>query len=143
MKFLKAAAIALVALALSAPAQAAVDNGYRDAITVIDNDIAITFQARDHIIDAGLITVLYQAASSPVFDGDGAQVGYLLSDIEPGSVYETVGLKDFDLVTDIDGIQLTDPRTAVEAMRYAKTLDDFTVTVWRAGEKLRLRVRVK
>lgn len=116
---------------------------YRDAVTVLDDTVLLTRAAHDHIVGEGLLEILDQAASAPVFDVEtGDVVGYELSDIEPGSVYRTVGLKNHDVVLALDGTPLSDPRTAVELLRYVKTLDKFDVLIMRRGERRTIHVMV-
>lgn len=115
---------------------------YRDAVTIKGADIQVTRAAWDHIGGEGLLAILDQAASAPVFEGD-TQVGYALSDIDAGSIFETGGLLNGDVVLEIAGMELSDPKRAVEILRYARGLDDFEALVRRDGALLRFRVRVK
>lgn len=144
MKFLLKAALVAVALMATIPVQASIDSGgYRDAITAQDLDLFITSAARDHIVQTGIFTILDQASSAPVVDRDGDQIGYRLDDIEPGSIFETIGIMDRDIVTHIDDVRLVDPKMAIDMLRYVKGEDDFTFTVRRQGHVLKFRVRVK
>lgn len=130
----------LLAVCFAGPVEAS--TGYRDAIKVDRGEIAITIQARDHIVDAGLVTILYQAASAPVFDTDGDQVGYMLTDIDAGSIYDTIGLQNGDIVTHIDGDRLSDPKRAVDLLRWAKEQEEFTFSFRRQEQSYTYRVRV-
>lgn len=137
---------ALIAIAMSAtiPAQASIDSqGYKDSITIQGNEVTISWQARDHLVNTGILTVLNQAASTPAYDEDGDQIGYTLSEIEPGSIYDVVGLQDGDLVTHIDDIRLSNPKISVELLRYVKGEDAFSFAVRRRGEPIRFHVRVQ
>lgn len=123
--------------------QVALASAYQDAVTVQGHEIQITQAAHDAIADTDLLKIMYQAASGPAFNPrTGEQVGYMLYDIDPGSVYETAGLRDYDIVTEIDGIRLLDPRTAVEILRYVKTVPTFTYTVYRDGIFTRYTVTI-
>lgn len=132
----------LVVLASLSFSAYAFGSAYQDAINVEGQRIEITRSAHDDIVDASLIKILYQAASEPVFDFNGDQVGYRLSEIEPDSVYITAGLIDGDIVTAIDDIPLLDPKTAVEILRYVKTEPLFTYKVLRGTEMLEFTVQV-
>lgn len=133
----------VIAIGFGAQAHASIDTSYRDAITVQDLNLSITSAARDHIVQTGIFTILDQAASSPVSDQDGDQIGYRLTDIEPGSIFETIGIMDRDIVTHIDDVRLTDPKIAVDMLRYVKGEEDFTFTLKRQGRVLKFRVQVK
>ncbi len=106
---------------------------YQDAVNLRDNRIEITQAAHDDIVGASLIRIMYEAASTPVYDFDGNQIGYRLTDIEPDSVYETAGLRNGDIVLEIDGVPLLDPKTAVEILRYVKAEPRFTYKVLRGA----------
>lgn len=91
-------------------------------------EITITQAAHDHIADEGLLAVLNQAASKPVFE-DGNLVGFSLFEIDADSVFDLAGIIDGDLVTHIDDEALTDPSYAVELLRYVKTQPSFSYTI--------------
>jgi hypothetical protein len=111
--------------------------GYQDAIDRDEGarEIRVQEVAREHIAGDGLLAVLNQAASRQVFDPSGEPLGFELYDFDRGSVFETVGLREHDVVTHLDGNPLTDPRRAVDLLRYVRELDDFTVTI-RRGQGL-------
>lgn len=132
----------LALLVFLSSSQFAFGSAYQDTISIEGRRIEITRAAHDDIIEASLIKILYQAASTPVFDLDGDQVGYMLTEIEPDSVYLTAGLRDGDIVTEVDGIRLMDPKIAVEVLRYVKTEPRFTYKVLRGTEILEFMVVV-
>ncbi len=103
---------------------------YSDAIAVDGDTIHVSEAAAYHIKGEGLASILMQAAATPVLR-KGEQIGYRLTDIDPNSVFEAVGLTNGDLVLEIDGMPLSDPRRSVEVLRYAKGLDVFTVKLVR------------
>lgn len=133
---------AFAALAAVVIAGRAFAGAYSDAISVRGDTVEITESAARHIKGEGLSAILMQAAATPIFKG-GEQIGYRLTDMDPGSVFETVGIQDGDLVLEIDGMPLSDPRRSVEILRYAKTLDAFDVLLVRRGVKHLMHVSVR
>ncbi len=55
---------------------------------------------------------------------NGSSNGFALSEIEPGSIFEAMGLHDGDVVTSISGQPLTDPRKAIAVLQSLQTLND-------------------
>lgn len=106
---------------------------YSDAIEKTDNghSIILTEEARDHIAGDGLLTILYQAASTPMLTIDGDIYGFRLTDIDQGSIFDLAGLKDGDIVTHIDGEALFSPERALDLLRYVKGQPSFTYQVKR------------
>lgn len=135
-------ALLFLALAFCQTANAA---AYRDAVSVEGTTISVAEVARDHIAGEGLLSIMMQAASEPVFAEDGSIDGFMLSLIDPGSVYETVGLQNFDIVTHIDGVALNGADVAIRMLKAVKHQDFFTFEVLRRGEAkpIRYEVRVK
>lgn len=137
----------LASLSLSTIAWGSIDRapvvGYEDAVTVVADTVQVTRAAHDHIVGDGIFAILDQAASTPVVDGEtGRQIGYELTDIDRGSVFQTVGLQDGDVVLEIEGVALVTPQIAVDMLRIAKNLDRFDVLLMRLGNLKTLHVVV-
>lgn len=122
-------------------ASSAFGSSYRDSIDVKNGTISITEQARQDIAVTSLAEIMFQACSEPYLE-NGEQVGYRLFEIDTGSVYETVGLKNNDIVLEIEGITLADPHVAIQMLRYAKTQDSFTYLVQHDGKRKRYQVQI-
>jgi type II secretory pathway component PulC len=89
-----------------------------------DDEVTLSTALRNDIAGPGLAKVMMQAAATLV-----PGVGFRLTDIDPGSIFDQVGLNDGDIVMEIDGVALSDPLTAVTALRSAAGEDYFTVKV--------------
>lgn len=128
---------------------------YKGGVEVHGLDITISQAAHDHIAGDGLLKILDQAASEPAYNGLGDILGFRLFEIDAGSVFDIVGLKDGDVVTHIDDERLYSPQRAIDLLRYVCGEERFTYQVLRpskwpipAGElitfkKLRFAVTVK
>ena len=77
------------------------DLEHKDGIVVIDD------MARDHIVGAGYLSVLLEAGAEAVTNSYDEIVGIRLYEIEPGSIYDLVGLRDEDIITMVDGQYVT------------------------------------
>lgn len=69
---------------------------------------------------------------------NGKTSGFTLSEIEPGSVFEDLGLEDGDQLTAIDGKQLQNPGEAVGLLSTIQTRSAIDITVMRDGQPIQL-----
>jgi type II secretion system protein C len=60
---------------------------------------------------------------------NGSSNGFALSEIQPGSVFEAMGLHDGDVVTSIGGQSLSDPRKAIAVLESLQTLNGRSINV--------------
>jgi general secretion pathway protein C len=87
-----------------------------------------------------------QAGTSPVRDPaqlltggrplpkyvDGQMVGFTLSDVQPGSIYEEAGLRDGDVITQVNGVELNDPQQSARLVMEFAESEQVSITVERA-----------
>lgn len=125
MNFLICSLVALFSLSSFA-------GDYKDSISIDGDTVSISDSARVDISDVSINKIIMQAASEAVFI-DGEQVGYRIFLIDSGSVFETAGFQEGDIVTHIDGIALSTPKAAMSALVYIKGLNKFNYTVVRGG----------
>jgi type II secretion system protein C len=69
--------------------------------------------------------------------------GFTLSEIEPGSVFEDLGLEDGDLLTAIDGKQLQNPAEAVGLLSTIQSRSALDITVMRDGRPVQLHYDIR
>ncbi|NMO20623.1 hypothetical protein HPC49_24965 [Pyxidicoccus fallax] len=74
---------------------------------------------------------------------DGEAVGFKLFAIQPGSLYERVGLCNGDVVMQVAGIALKTPENALQAYSVAKGARELPFTLRRQGEDYTVRVRIQ
>lgn len=101
------------------------------------DQLVVSESLRDFVAKDGLLDILMQAAAVPV-DG-----GYQLLEIDRGSVYDLAGLKDGDVVHEVDGIELTGPLVAIKALSQLKSADQFSFRFSRDGRDQTMRVVVR
>lgn len=75
---------------------------------------------------------------------NGSSNGFALSEIQPGSLFEAMGLHDGDVVTSIGGQSLSDPRKAIAVLQSLQTLNDSSInlSVMRNGTPVSLSYTV-
>jgi len=93
--------------------------------------IVIDDKARDHIVGDGLMSIMFEAAAEVVLNGYREVTGIRFSEIEPGSIYDLVGLRNGDVVTMIDGQFVTGIAHVMDLVEDLKRRDTFTYMVLR------------
>ncbi|MGO9607458.1 MAG: type II secretion system protein GspC [Candidatus Binataceae bacterium] len=73
---------------------------------------------------------------------NGKQMGFTLSDIEPGSVFEDLGLEEGDQLTEIDGKPLENPGEAIGLLSTIQTRSAINITVMRDGHPVQLQYNI-
>ena len=69
-------------------------------------------------------------------------MGFTLSDIEPGSVFEDLGLEEGDQLTEIDGKPLENPGEAIGLLSTIQTRSAINITVMRDGHPVQLQYNI-
>ncbi len=68
--------------------------------------------------------------------------GFAITQIEPMSVYDKLGLKDGDVITSINGIPLNDAGRAIQTLNGLKNENDISLQVLRNGQPTTFKVNV-
>ncbi|HKJ88665.1 MAG TPA: type II secretion system protein GspC [Gammaproteobacteria bacterium] len=80
-----------------------------------------------------LPSLLRQAKAVPQ-NLNGHRVGFRIVNIQPGSIYEDLGLKEGDVVKSVNGKDIRTPAQALNAYRELKQANNFQVRVKRNGQ---------
>lgn len=99
----------------------------KDGFELVGNRILVTEALQRHIAGEGLLSILMQAASEPV------EGGYRIFQIDPGSVFELIGMEDNDIITELDGEPLSNPLTTMLLLNRARSLKSFSFRFQRKG----------
>lgn len=84
-------------------------------------------------------SVLTQARIIPRYSEDGSMSGLQVHSIRPGSLLETAGFRDGDLVVAVDGAAVSEPGQGLKAFREIGTAERFVVEVEREGGRVTLQ----
>lgn len=74
---------------------------------------------------------------------NGRTNGFSLSEIEPGSVFDEMGLEEGDILHSVDGQQVTDPGQAMQMMTMLRNRNQLTVQVLREGKPVTLTYTIQ
>jgi type II secretion system protein C len=89
-----------------------------------------------------LPTLLSQARAVPYFR-NGQSIGMRLYAIKSGSLYEKIGLKNSDVIKEINNTQVNDPSKALKLFEDLKTERSINVSVEREGQDIQLRYQIR
>lgn len=92
-------------------------------------------------LSKGMGNILAQAKLVQQSSG-GQSEGFMIHSIEPGSLFDKVGLKDGDLITGVNGLDLNDPKESYETYKNLKG-DDFIIVITRGENKITLNSPTK
>lgn len=105
-------------------------------------EVKMTEAYRDSLIKNKLATVLMQATATPTVE-DGVIVGFELSQLDQGSIFEKGGFMNFDVVTAVNGIPLDSVSGAVKLLNSLRQADTVEVEIKRNGAKRKMNISVK
>ena len=104
-------------------------------------DIKITGAYRDNIIQNDLQKILMEAAATPKTKNNKI-VGFVLTDITPGSIFEKAGFSNGDLIQSINSTLLNSPSTAIKILHSLKQETAVDVALIRDGAEMNMTISV-
>lgn len=82
---------------------------------------------------ANLNTLMTQALATPEMVG-GQMIGFRLKQIQGGSFYQKIGLKENDIITSVNGEKITDAAKALSLLQDLKTMNSLDLGIKRNGK---------
>lgn len=73
----------------------------------------------------------------------GASNGFRLSEIESGSIFQQIGLRDGDVLTSVGGQPINDPTKALAVLAALRTSSSITLSVMRNGAPMQLYYNIR
>jgi general secretion pathway protein C len=111
-------------------------------IEVRGDRVTLSAKYKDHLVKNDLTKILMQAAAIPVYQ-NGRLEGFKIVDIEPASIYEQVGLKNGDIITEINSQKLSDVGMAVKVLNSLRNDVFAEVRLLRAGTEKTIEINVQ
>ena len=87
--------------------------------------------------------IMMQASAEPVLNADGSILGFLLDQIDPGSLYEKMGFRNGDIITEIDGMQLDSPSSALSVLQSLRNKTDVDYKFRRQGSEFPVSINIQ
>lgn len=106
-----------------------------------DNTIRMTEAYRDKIVKEDLSKILMQATAEPFFE-NGQIVGFLMSQIDEGSIFQKSGVIDGDIITKINDQELNSIASSVKLLQSLKGAKQVEVHLRRSGQTLKINLEI-
>ncbi|NWF97613.1 MAG: hypothetical protein HXY52_01565 [Nitrospirae bacterium] len=74
---------------------------------------------------------------------NGRTGGFILSEVKPGGIYQSLGLQDGDVLLKINEYEISNPEVALQALTALKGLDRVEIDLIRAGSRMTMNYQIK
>ncbi len=74
---------------------------------------------------------------------DGMHEGFSISEVVPGGLYNNLGLKNGDILLRINGLKISNPEVAIQAMSALKGMNEVNLDIIRKGENMSMRYQIR
>lgn len=74
---------------------------------------------------------------------EGEQEGFTMSEVKQGGLYDSIGLKDGDVLLSVNDFKLSNPETALQAFTALKGMDRIKLDIMRGGKKMTLTYTIR
>ncbi|UCH44701.1 MAG: hypothetical protein JSV11_10445 [Nitrospiraceae bacterium] len=74
---------------------------------------------------------------------DGKQEGFVILEVQPGGLYDNLGLKNNDVLLRVNGLAISNPEVAIQAMTALKGMNAIKLDIMRNSEKMSLNYRLR
>lgn len=86
--------------------------------------------------------LLTEARLLPVIK-DGKQEGFILSEVVPEGMYHSLGLRNGDTLLKINGLQISNPEVAIQAMSALKGMNSIELDIIRDGARMSMSYEIR
>ena len=108
----------------------------------IGNKIEVDSRYRDRMLKEELPNILMQASSEAVME-NGEIKGFRLFQFEPNSIFAKLGIKEGDVIREINGVPLNNVARTIQFLNGLKTEGNVQMSVVRDGKPVNLDLSVK
>jgi general secretion pathway protein C len=74
---------------------------------------------------------------------EGRQQGFVLTEMKPGGIYQSIGLQDGDVLLRINDFDISSPESALQAFTALKGMDVVQLDIIRDGTPMTLTYRIQ
>lgn len=90
-----------------------------------------------------MATLFTQVRAIPNLGPDGQSNGFKLSEIQPDSIFQQIGLRDGDILTGVGGKSVGDPTQAIGLLGSLRNQSSISLTVMRGGQSVQLQYNIR
>ncbi len=113
-----------------------------DGFARVGNKTEVDRNYKDRMLKEELPNILMQASSEPVMEG-GEIKGFRLFQFEEGSIFSKLGMKDGDVVQEINGVPLNNVAKTIQFLNGLRNENNVAVSIMRNGVPVQLELKVK
>ena len=106
------------------------------------NEIQLSEDYRNNLLKNELPKILMQASAEPIIENEQV-IGFMFDQIAENSIYQKMGLKNGDIVTEINETPLDDITASIKLLHRLKYKNSFKVKYLRNGKDVSVNVNVK
>jgi general secretion pathway protein C len=106
------------------------------------NKVSVDARYRDRVLKEDLPKILMEASSEPVME-NGAIVGFRLFQIDDNSMFGKLGIKEGDVIREINGVPLNDAARTVQLLNGLRNEPNIKVNVIRNGAPVGIDMNVR
>lgn len=106
------------------------------------NNIVMSQDFKKRMLTADFARVLQDAKAEPHLVG-GELSGFKLTRIRQGSIYEKFGLQNDDIVTEINGMELSDTGQAIKTLNSLKNETEIEIRIDRGGAFMNFTIEIR
>jgi general secretion pathway protein C len=92
---------------------------------------------------SNMAALFTQVRAIPNLGADGQSNGFKLSEIQPDSLFQQIGLRDGDVLTGVSGQSVSDPTKAMELLTTLRNQSSISLTVIRGGQPVQLQYNIR
>ena len=74
---------------------------------------------------------------------DGRQEGFTISEVVPGGIYQSLGLRNGDILLKINGLEISNPEVAIQAMSALRGMNNVDLDIIRSGKNISMSYRIR
>jgi len=74
---------------------------------------------------------------------NGRQEGFSISEVVPGGIYHSLGLRNGDILLRINGLEMSNPEVAIQAMSALKGMNNINLDIMRNSQNMSMNYRIK
>lgn len=74
---------------------------------------------------------------------NGKQEGFIISEVKPDGLYDHLGLKNGDVLLKVNGLEMSNPEVAIQAMSALKGMNRVNLAIIRSGENMSMSYQLR
>jgi general secretion pathway protein C len=90
-----------------------------------------------------MASLFTQVRAVPNLGPNGQSNGFKLSEIQPDSIFQQIGLRDGDILTGVGGQSVGDPSKAFQLLTSLRNQNSISLTVMRGGQPVQLQYNIR